>query len=122
MSGLTNYGADQVLAGNGLPQTLHIKLHTGNPGANGTAMPSATTARAEIDLEPGPDDLVVNDADAVWAGTVSNETATHWSAWDADSGGNPWVVGSWAPVVELTAAGTTTIPAGYIRIGMERHS
>lgn len=119
MSGFTNYGAAAILAGTALPQTLYVKLHTGYPGVDATENPCAETTRQAIDLEEGATPLqAVNDADAMWTSVPATEIATHYSLWDAVTDGNPWIVGTWDPVIELTATGDVTVEAGYVRLNL----
>lgn len=122
MSGFTNYGAAAILAGTALPQTLYVKHHTDDPGADATDNPCAETTREAITLEEGKTPLqAVNDAAVVWTSVVANETATYYSLWDAASGGNPWVVGSWEPPIEFVATGDVTVSVGNIRLNLPTH-
>lgn len=118
MSGFTHYGAAAIAAGTALPQTLYVKFHTGAPGPDATAFTAAETTRQAITLEEGPTSSreAVNDAEVTWTGLAANEDASHFSLWDASTGGNPWVVGALSPAVTLVAAGDATIGAGNIRL------
>lgn len=120
MSGLTNYAAAQIVAGNGLPQTLYVQFHTGDPGADALDNAAIESTREAITLEEGPDSSrqAVNDAPVSWTGLAADETGSHFSLWDAATGGNPWVVGGLDPAVSLVASGDATIGAGNIRLTM----
>lgn len=123
MSGFTEYGAAAVAAGTAIPQTLYVKLHTGDPGVNGIANPCVETTRSAITLEDAdaPFDRW-NDASVSWTSVLANETATHISLWGAASGGNPWYVGSLEPSMAMSAGGDASIGAGNIRVTIARHS
>ena len=41
----STFGANSVLDGTGIPATLYLKAHLGNPGAAGTANAAAETTR-----------------------------------------------------------------------------
>jgi hypothetical protein len=93
MSAPTIYAANALLDGTALPQTLYIKAHTGNPGANATANAANETDRAALTWGAATGGAASNDAVVEWVGVSFDETWTHWSAWDAATGGNPWLVG-----------------------------
>ena len=115
--GLTNYATTALLAGTALPQTLYIKLHLGDPGADAVTNVAVETTRAAVDLEPGVVDYTATNAtDGDWTGLAADETATHFSLWDAATAGNPWMVGPFNPSATLSAGGNATIPAGNITI------
>jgi len=120
MSGLTNYGAAQIIAGNGLPQTLYVQFHTGDPGPDALDNQAVEQTRQATTLEEGPDSSrqAVNDASVSWSGLAANEVGSHFSLWDDPTNGNPWVVGTLNPSVSLTAGGDATISGGNIRLTM----
>lgn len=70
------------------PSALYVKLHVGDPGAAGTANPSAVTARSILLLAQASSGTVaLAGAQPAWAMTTT-ETISHLSVWDASSGGN----------------------------------
>lgn len=113
----TTYGAEAVLAGTGVPQTLWVQLHSGAPGDAGTANVCVETDRQSIALEASVEPrTVVNDAAATWSDLPADETATHLSLWDAETGGNCWAVGVWDPVLDLSVGGSVQAAAGRIQL------
>lgn len=87
--------ADAILnllrATNATGFTPYFKLHTGDPGANGTANASAETDRVAATF-PAPSTVSTNrstTAPAIsWtAWNVGDETITHVSCWDAITAG-----------------------------------
>lgn len=64
-----------------------LKLHTGDPGANGTANASAETDRKQLTFSaPSAGSMVASVASWLWdAGT---ETISHFTIWDAETSGN----------------------------------
>jgi hypothetical protein len=83
--------------GNGVtftaPATVYVQLHTGIPGAAGTASVSTTTTRSAITFAASTavsttQAIVSNNTPswATWAGT-NGEVVTHISLWSASSAG-----------------------------------
>lgn len=68
--------------------TPWVKLHTGDPGASGTANASAETDRKQLTFSaPSAGSMA---ASAVsWTGwDAGTETLSHFSIWDAETSGN----------------------------------
>ncbi|MBO3751537.1 hypothetical protein J5X84_36155 [Streptosporangiaceae bacterium NEAU-GS5] len=69
------------------PAGVFIKLHTGDPGANGTSNASAVTTRNQATWSaPSAGSMAISSLSS-WNMTTT-ETITHVSFWDASSGGN----------------------------------
>ncbi|TCN51778.1 hypothetical protein EV641_109169 [Rhodococcus sp. SMB37] len=67
---------------------LYVKLHTDNPGANGTTFPSAVTTRRQATMNAAAGgSITLNAMSGSWAMTTA-ETITHISVWDATTAGN----------------------------------
>lgn len=69
------------------PAGVYIKLHIGDPGAAGTANPSAVTTRNQITWSAAASGSLTLSTLAAYSMTAS-ETVTHLSAWDASTAGN----------------------------------
>ena len=65
-----------------------VKLHTGDPGANGTSNASAETDRKQLSFAaPSAGSMAASVVS--WTGwDVGTETLTHFSIWDAETSGN----------------------------------
>lgn len=71
------------------PATTYAKLHVGDPGAAGTANPSAGDAtRKAFTQAAASSTIVLNGTPPVWTNGGSTEDITHISVWDAVSAGN----------------------------------
>lgn len=92
-SGLATYGANALLDGTALPQTLYLQPHIGNPGAAGTANVAAETNRKAVTWGAASAGVGVSDIASEWLTVTATETWTHWTLRDAASGGNVWFVG-----------------------------
>ena len=115
----SDYGAEQTLrwvlgqTAQTPPTQLFVKLHIGDPGANGLDNPSGTTTREEyvagtINAPGGGTDGnadVVNTGDINWQGLVSTETLSHVSLWDDVAAGDCWYKGSLIAPVPVVAGG-----------------
>jgi hypothetical protein len=97
---------------------VYLQLHVGDPGAAGLSAPAGETTRREVTFQGAGYDLdgeMPSDADTGWYLVSTTETYTHYSAWDAVSGGNFL----WSDTI---AAGPATInenfvvPAGQTRL------
>lgn len=72
------------------PAGLFVKLHTGDPGAAGTANTAGNTVRQQGTFGAPSGGSITNTAPIQWtniATTGSVETYSHISVWDAASGG-----------------------------------
>ena len=115
----TDYGAEQTLrwVTGETPQTppasLFVKLHIGDPGADGNQNPAQETVRQEyipdtINAPGGGSDGnadVLNNGDIVWIGVAATEEYTHVSIWDDVSAGNSWYKGALLAGVQVVAGG-----------------
>lgn len=70
------------------PAAFYVKLHTGDPGAAGTANASAVTTRQAVTWSAASGGSKSEaSAPTSWSMTTT-ETITHISCWDASSSGN----------------------------------
>ena len=102
MAGLTNYAEDallnHVIGGTALaqPSGSHVKLHTGDPGEDATALASSETSRISASFGTPSSGVVENDAQVSWPSLSlgADETIAGLSVWDAATGGNPLFKGT----------------------------
>lgn len=69
------------------PTGTYIKLHTADPGAAGTANPSAVTTRASATFSAASAGALALSNSPSFTMTAT-ETITHISVWDASTAGN----------------------------------
>lgn len=118
MSDLATPGADAFLAGTALPATLHVQLHTGNPGTNGTANVAAETDRIAINPFGAPTTggagfrQISNTAIEELLNASTTENITHVSYWSAASAGTCWFVDALAGTLAVEAGNTVSIAPG----------
>jgi hypothetical protein len=91
--GMSSYLANALLNGSfhattfTAPTTVYAKLHTGDPGAAGTANASAVTTRNAVAFNAASAGAITMSSLAGYSMTAT-ETITHISVWDASSAGN----------------------------------
>lgn len=70
------------------PSGLHVKLHTGDPGATGASNASAVTTRSQATFSAASSGAIaLTGTNPSWSMTAS-ETISHISVWDASTSGN----------------------------------
>ncbi|MCZ4602920.1 hypothetical protein O3S80_03865 [Streptomyces sp. Lzd4kr] len=90
-----------------------IKLHTGDPGADGTANAAAEATRKQATWASAASATKTTSADLTWTGVSGTEDYTHFSMWTASTAGSFGGSGT-VTATAVTAADTFTIPAGEL--------
>lgn len=91
--GISSYLANKLLdhatgrASFTVPAGCYAKIHTGDPGANGTANASAVTTRAAVTFAAATGGAISMNNTPEFTLTGS-ETISHVSFWDASNSGN----------------------------------
>ena len=91
----------------------YIKLHTGDPGAAGTANPATETTRKSVSFGAASAGAITSDADISWTNISGSQDATHFSAWDSLTAGNFLFSGTITGNA-YTAGDTYTISSGNL--------
>lgn len=117
-TGLSSYLANQLLnaVANATAYSaanVYIKLHTGDPGANGTANAATETTRKEATFTTASSGSITSDADITWTNISGSEDATHFSAWDDISTGHFLFSGTITGNAYV-AGDTYSIPSGSL--------
>lgn len=103
-----------------MPTGVYLQLHTGAPGEDGTGNVAAFTTRTEISSWNAASALAVsNDGAVAITGFSTTETISHWSLWDASSGGNCLVYGDFATPRQAGTGVTLTIGDGELDIDFD---
>ena len=119
-TGQVNSMLDALARGVDYPgnSAVYVKLHTGDPGAAGTANAAGNTTRQQATFAAASGGANASNADVVWTNVNTAETYSHVSYWTASSGGT--FLGS-APLTasKLVAVGDTfTIPTGSLTMSI----
>lgn len=80
-TGLSSYLANSFLdaLGNNTSfavTTVYVKLHTGDPGANGTANAATETTRKSVSFAAASSGSIASDADITWTNIAGSQDAT----------------------------------------------
>lgn len=71
------------------PDAVHLQLHTGDPGAAGTANAATETDRTQATFGTNASGGTISNTAAItWTGVAGTEDYTHYTAWDAATDGN----------------------------------
>ena len=93
--------------------TAYVKLHTGDPGANGTSNPATETTRKSASFAAASGGSIASDAAVTWTNIAGSEDATHFTVWDNMSAGNFLFSGT-ITGNPYTAGDTYTIASGNL--------
>lgn len=92
-----------------------VQLHTGAPGANGTANVATNSTRKQVTWGAAAGGVLTSTGDAAWSGgeVTATENYTHFTVWSASSSGTF----GWSGAVtggNVTAGTAFTIPSGSL--------
>lgn len=90
-----------------------LKLHTGDPGPNGTANAAGHTTRLQITAPAADNGTLTTSADLDYTGVTSTETWRNVTLWTASTGGTFGLSGVMPPK-SVTAGDDVTLPAGSV--------
>lgn len=90
---------------------VYVKLHVGDPGANGTANAATETTRKAVSFAGASAGSIASDADVSWTNISGSQDATFFTAWDSLTTGNFLFSGT-ITGNPYTAGDTYTITAG----------
>lgn len=96
------------------PTSLHVKLHTGAPGEAGTANAAGETTRKTVTFGAASGGSMANNAEVLWENVSTTETYTHFSVWDAATGGNNLGAGALDSSVAVTAGEDARFAVGAL--------
>ena len=92
---------------------VYIKLHTGDPGAAGTANAATETTRKAASFGVAVAGAINSDADISWTNIAGSQDASHFTAWDNLTAGNFLFSGT-ITANPYTAGDTYTISSGNL--------
>jgi len=101
------------------PSSIYVKLHTGNPGENGTSNAAGETTRKQATFGTASGGTISNNADIEWTNVSNTETITHISLWDHATSGNCLGYGALTTPRALTAGDNFIIKAGDLDVSLD---
>ena len=125
MTGISSYAAnkvfDAILNNQSFAVTVcYVQLHIGDPGAAGTSNQATDTTRKAVPGASPAGGEITTDSVITWAPIAAppgGEDATHFSLWDASTGGN--FIGSGTITAQPYNNGdTVTIAAGDLDLAL----
>lgn len=93
------------------PAAVYAKLHTGDPGEDGTANAATETTRKAVTFDAASGGVISLSNSPSWTNVAATETYSHVSLWDASSGGNCLGSGALSSSVAMTAGDTFNLTA-----------
>ena len=123
MASMTLYVAIASLNGTGIPDTLYMDLHIGEPGINGTGNVAAGNVRTVCSRGAATGGVAHNDTTVSWVPYTETEDITHGTFWDdPDFGqGNCWFIGELPSPVTVTDGEAAFFDIGDIEFEMETY-
>ena len=97
--------------------TVYVKLHVGDPGANGTSNAATETTRKAASFAAASSGSIASDAAITWTNIAGSQDATHFTAWDNISAGNFLFSGT-ITANAYTAGDTFTISSGALTVSL----
>jgi hypothetical protein len=121
-TGISSYLADELLDSVGNNSSfavgaVYIKLHIGDPGANGTSNPATETTRKAASFGASSAGTLTSDADITWTNISGSEDATYFTAWDSATTGNFLFSGT-INGNAYTAGDSYVIPSGSLTVSL----
>ena len=89
--------------------TCYLKLHTADPGEDGTTAAATNTTRQSVSFSAASAGSMASSATVTWTNVSTTETYTHWSMWDASTSGNCLWTGALSTSAAVTAGDTFQI-------------
>lgn len=95
------------------PAAVYVKLHTADPGEDGTTSAASNTTRqaATFAAASSGAGTMATSATLTWTSVPASETYSHWSMWDASSAGNCLWTGALASSATVAIGDTFQITA-----------
>jgi hypothetical protein len=121
-TGLSSYLANKFLdaVGNATAYSsanVFVKLHIGDPGADGTGNPATETTRQSASFGAASGGGLTSDANVSWTNIAGSQDATFFTAWDNATTGNFLFSGA-ITGNSYTAGDTFTIPSGSLTVSL----
>jgi len=122
---LSNYLEDAIanaLRGGGAgtsytaPAAIYAKLHTGDPGEDGTANAAGNTSRQAVTFGASSGGVISLSNTPSWTNVSTSETYSYVSLWDNSTAGNCLGSGAMTAGVAVVAGDTFTLTALTVTI------
>ena len=96
---------------------VYVKLHVGDPGANGTSNAATETTRKAASFAAASSGSLASDAAITLTNIAGSQDATHFTCWDNPSAGNFLFSGT-VTANAYVAGDTFTISSGSLTVSL----
>ncbi len=93
------------------PAAVYCKLHTGDPGEDGTSNAAGNTSRQAVTFGASSGGVISLSNSPSWVAVSNTETYSYVSLWDASSNGNCLGSGALSASKSVTAGDTFNLTA-----------
>ena len=93
------------------PSAVYAKLHTGDPGEDGTSNAAGNTSRQAVEFGAASGGVISLTNSPSWTSVSTTETYSHISLWDNSTAGNCLGAGALSSSVSVTAGDTFNLTA-----------
>ena len=93
------------------PAAVYVKLHTGDPGEDGTSNAAGNTSRQAVEFGAVSGGVISLTNSPSWTSVSTTETYSHISLWDNSTAGNCLGAGALSSSVSVTAGDTFNLTA-----------
>lgn len=93
------------------PAAVYVKLHTGDPGEDGTSNAAGNTSRQAVEFGAASGGVISLTNSPSWTSVSTTETYSHISLWDNSTAGNCLGAGALSSSVSVTAGDTFNLTA-----------
>lgn len=99
---------------------VYVKLHTGDPGEDGTANAATEADRTQATFgSASSGGTISNTAAITWTNVAASETYSHVSLWDASTAGNCLWVGALTASKAVNSGDTFEIAIGDLDVSLD---
>lgn len=88
---------------------VYAQLHTADPGEDGTSSVAGETSRQAVTFGTASGGSLATTASSTWTNVSTAETYSHFSLWDASSGGNALWTGALSSTATVAVGDTFQI-------------
>jgi hypothetical protein len=114
---LANYGENAALGA--IANEVWIKLHTGDPGEEGTSNAATEATRKKVTLAAASGGTRKNSTTAEWTAVSTTETYKYFSLWDASTAGNCFGSGPLEPERSVASGDNVKVEAEKISVTLD---
>lgn len=93
------------------PAAVYAKLHTGDPGEDGTSNAAGNTSRQAVEFGAASGGVISLTNTPSWTNVSTTETYSYVSLWDNSTAGNCLGSGALSSSVSVTSGDTFTLTA-----------